>query len=35
MRTWRAEPGYHERVARLQELVDHFEPQTLEQVAES
>jgi heme-degrading monooxygenase HmoA len=26
--------GYHERVARLQELVEHFEPRTLEQVAE-
>jgi heme-degrading monooxygenase HmoA len=34
IRTWRAEAGYHERVARLQELVDSFEPQTLEQVAE-
>ena len=35
VRTWRAEPGYQERVARLQELVEHFEPRTLEEVAES
>ena len=35
VRTWRGEPGYHERVARLQELVERFEPQTLEQVAEN
>jgi len=34
VRTWRGEPGYHERVARLQELVERFEPRTLEQVAE-
>jgi heme-degrading monooxygenase HmoA len=34
VRTWRGEPGYHERVARLQELVVAFEPRTLEQVAE-
>jgi heme-degrading monooxygenase HmoA len=34
VRTWRAEAGYHERVARLQELVEAFEPRTLEQVAE-
>ena len=34
VRTWRGEAGYHERVARLQELVERFEPQTLEQVAE-
>jgi hypothetical protein len=34
VRTWRGETGYHERVARLQELVESFEPRTLEQVAE-
>ena len=34
VRTWRGESGYHERVAALQELVEHFEPRTLEQVAE-
>jgi heme-degrading monooxygenase HmoA len=34
VRTWRHEAGYHERVARLQELVERFEPRTLEQVAE-
>jgi heme-degrading monooxygenase HmoA len=34
VRTWRGESGYHERVARLQELVERFEPRTLEQVAE-
>jgi heme-degrading monooxygenase HmoA len=35
VRAWRGEAGYHERVARLQELVEHFEPRTLEEVAES
>ncbi len=34
VRTWRGESGYHERVAALQELVERFEPRTLEQVAE-
>jgi heme-degrading monooxygenase HmoA len=34
VRTWRHEAGYHERVTRLQELVERFEPRTLEQVAE-
>jgi heme-degrading monooxygenase HmoA len=34
VRRWRGDPGYHERVARLQELVERFEPRTLEQVAE-
>ncbi len=33
VRAWRAEAGYHERVARLQELVERFEPETLEEVA--
>ncbi len=32
---WRAQPGFHERVGRLQEVLDSFEPRTLEQVAES
>lgn len=27
---WRARPGYAERVARLQELVESFEPRTYE-----
>jgi len=35
VRNWRTEPGYQERVSRLQELVERFEPRTLEQVAES
>jgi len=35
VRNWRSKPGYHERVARLQEVVEQFEPRTLEQVAES
>lgn len=32
IRAWRARPGYHERIARLQELVESFEPKTLEAV---
>jgi heme-degrading monooxygenase HmoA len=34
VRRWRAQPGFHERVERLQALVEGFEPRTLEQVAE-
>lgn len=34
VRSWRALPGYHERVARLQEVVDRFEPRTLEVTAQ-
>jgi heme-degrading monooxygenase HmoA len=34
VRSWRALPGYQERVARLREVVDHFEPRTLEVVIE-
>jgi len=34
VRSWRALGGYHERVARLQEVVESFEPRTLEVVAE-
>ena len=30
IRSWRSRPGYHERVARLQELVESFEPRTFE-----
>lgn len=32
--SWRALPGYQERVARLREVVDEFEPRTLGVVAE-
>jgi heme-degrading monooxygenase HmoA len=34
VRNWRALPGYHERVARLHEVVEGFEPRTLERVVE-
>ena len=34
VRSWRALPGYHDRVARLQEVVESFEPRTLTVVAE-
>jgi heme-degrading monooxygenase HmoA len=33
IRSWRALPGYQERVGKLREVVDHFEPRTLEVVA--
>jgi len=33
VRSWRALAGYQERVARLREVVDGFEPRTLEVVA--
>jgi hypothetical protein len=33
VRNWRALAGYQERVAKLREVVDHFEPRTLEVVA--
>lgn len=33
VRSWRAQPGYQERVARLREVVDGFEPRTLEVTA--
>lgn len=33
IRSWRTLTGYQERVARLREVVDHFEPRTLEIVA--
>ena len=34
IRGWRGAPGFHERVARLQEVVEGFEPRTLELVSE-
>lgn len=34
VRGWRAEPGYQQRVERLHEVVDGFEPRTLEVVRE-
>ncbi len=34
VRSWRSLEGYQERVARLQEVVESFEPRTLEVVAE-
>ena len=34
VRRWRAAPGFHERVARLQEVLDDFEPRTLKVVSE-
>ena len=33
VRNWRALAGYHERVARLSEVVESFDPRTLEVVA--
>jgi heme-degrading monooxygenase HmoA len=35
VRNWRALPGYQERVARLREVVDEFEPRTLEVTAQA
>ena len=35
VKNWRAAEGYHERVARLQEVLESFEPRTLELVAEA
>jgi heme-degrading monooxygenase HmoA len=35
VRSWRSLPGYQERVARLSEVVDGFEPRTLEELARS
>jgi heme-degrading monooxygenase HmoA len=34
VKSWRSAEGYHDRVARLQEVVESFEPHTLELVAE-
>ena len=31
---WRGAPGFHERIARLQEVLDDFDPRTLELVSE-
>jgi heme-degrading monooxygenase HmoA len=33
VRSWRSLSGYQERVARLSEVVDSFEPRTLEELA--
>jgi hypothetical protein len=35
VKNWRAAAGYHERVARLQEVLEGFEPRTLDVVAEA
>jgi hypothetical protein len=35
VKNWRAASGYHERVARMQELLEGFEPRTLHVVAEA
>ena len=34
VKSWRGLSGYHERVARLQEVVESFDPRTLRLVAE-
>jgi heme-degrading monooxygenase HmoA len=34
VRNWRSLPGYQERVARLSEVIDGFEPRTLRVVAQ-
>jgi heme-degrading monooxygenase HmoA len=34
VKNWRAAAGYHERVAAMQELLEGFEPRTLDVVAE-
>ena len=34
VKNWRGAAGYHERVARMQEVLEGFEPRTLEVVAE-
>ena len=34
IRRWRTEPGFHEHMARLGEVVEHLEPRTLELIAE-
>jgi len=35
VRRWRSLEGFQERIGRLQEVVESFEPRTLEQVAET
>ncbi len=32
---WRSSPEFHHRISRLQEVLDSFEPRTLEQIAET
>jgi heme-degrading monooxygenase HmoA len=34
VKSWRSLEGYHERVARLRDVVDSFEPRTFEVVSE-
>ena len=34
IRRWRHEPGFHERVARLHEVLESFEPSTLELIVD-
>jgi heme-degrading monooxygenase HmoA len=34
VRRWRSSPGFHERIGRLSEILDHFEPRTLELVVD-
>jgi hypothetical protein len=34
VRRWRVAPGFHERIARLHEVLDDFDPRTLELVSE-
>ena len=34
IRRWRSLPGFQERVARLHEVLEHFEPHTLELVGD-
>jgi heme-degrading monooxygenase HmoA len=34
IRLWRALPGFQERVVRLREVIEHFEPRTLQLVRE-
>jgi len=35
VRRWRTAEGFQERIARLQEVLESFEPRTFEQVAET
>jgi heme-degrading monooxygenase HmoA len=34
VRRWRADEGFHERTTRLQEVIESFQPHTLEEIAE-
>jgi heme-degrading monooxygenase HmoA len=33
VRRWRADEGYHQRVRRLQEVLESFDPHTLEEIS--